>query len=372
MHIGIVGGGQLGRMIILSGLPLGMRFTVLDPSENCPCAHLGAELVVAALDDAEAIERLGRAVDVLTYEIEHINVDALSALEQDGRRVRPSGETLAVVQDKYEQRRLLHEAGLPGPRFAAIDELDDEALRGFGMPAVQKLRRGGYDGRGVALLAGPESPRLRGASLLEERVAVEKELALVTARDASGVCSSFDVCELEFDPQNNICTRVIAPARVEADTAREAERLGEAAAAAVGCVGICATELFLTTEGRLLINELAPRPHNSGHWTIEGAETGQFEQHLRAVSGLPLGSPRRRGAAVMRNILAEPGSNGAAVVRGLTETLAIPGAHVHLYGKAEARSRRKMGHVTVTAEHLDEALRRAEGIALRIEGERDG
>lgn len=372
MHVGIVGGGQLGRMMVLDGAPLGMSFSVLDPNVACPCAPLGVRLVTAALDDAEAIRELGRSVDVLTVEIEHVSVEALGQLEAEGRPVFPASATLATVQDKYRQREVLADAGLPGPRFAAADS--DAALRAFGFPCVQKLRRGGYDGRGVAILESTESERLPGDSLLEERVDVAMELAAIAVRARDGTCVSYDLCELLFDPESNICTRVVAPARVPPEVAAEALRLGEAAAAAVGCVGICATELFLDRDGRLLVNEIAPRPHNSGHWTIEGAETSQFEQHLRAVCGYPLGSTRRRGAAAMVNVLAEVGSGpsggaGHAVVHGLAETLALSGAHVHLYGKLEARSRRKMGHVTVTADSLEEALRIADQVPLRVEGE---
>lgn len=367
-HVGIVGGGQLGRMMVLAGLPIGWRFSILDPDESCPCSQLGVRLIHASFHDVEAIKELGRSVDVLTFEIEHISVEALAQLEAEGVAVRPSAETLSAVQDKYLQRTILAEAGLPGPRYAAVSSDDSDAISAFGYPCVQKLRRGGYDGRGVALLHGPESERLSGESLLEERVDIAAELAVLCARGVDGSCRSYEVCELLFDADANICTRVIAPARISQRLSAEARRIGEAAAAAISCVGLCATELFLDRNGRLLVNELAPRPHNSGHWTIEAAETSQFEQHLRAVSAFPLGTTRSRSAAITDNLLARQGSSGRARVRGLSEALGVDAAHVHLYGKAEARSLRKMGHVTVTAATPEEAMASEKQLAITIEG----
>jgi 5-(carboxyamino)imidazole ribonucleotide synthase len=357
-------------MMIYAALRLGIETAVMDPDPECPCAGLAGRFLTADLGDAEAIRRLAGEVDIVTYEIEHVNTDALREIAEAGTAVLPRPESLAVIQDKREQRAHLSGQGLPGPRWGEVDGPQDPGIDAFGFPSVQKLRRGGYDGRGVAVLRDATSERLDGPSLLEAKVDVEQELSVVCVRDRFGHTDAYPVARMEFDPEANICTRVCAPADVPESVAARARDVALRTVAALDLVGTAAVELFLTHAGEILVNEVAPRPHNSGHLTIDAADTSQFEQHLRAVCGLPLGSTRQHSPAVMVNLLAEPGAAGKPVMTGYARAMAVPGLSLHLYGKNRVKSRRKMGHATVIAEDLERARQLADQAAgaLRIHG----
>jgi 5-(carboxyamino)imidazole ribonucleotide synthase len=357
-------------MMIYAALRLGLETVVMDPDPECPCAGLAGRFFTADLGDAEAIRRLAGEVDIVTYEIEHVNTDALREIAEAGTAVLPSPESLAVIQDKREQRARLSEHGLPGPRWGEVDGPQDPGIEAFGFPSVQKLRRGGYDGRGVAVLRDATSERLEGPSLLEEKVDVEQELSVVCVRDRAGYTDAYPVTRMEFDPEANICTRVYAPADVPESIAARAREVALRTVAALDLVGTATVELFLTRAGEILVNEVAPRPHNSGHLTIDAADTCQFEQHLRAVCGMPLGSTRQHSPAAMVNLLAEPGATGEPLVSGYARAMAIPGLSLHLYGKNRVKSRRKMGHATVIAAELERARELADQAAgaLRIHG----
>lgn len=379
----VLGGGQLGRMLGVAAARLDIRLAALDPTPDCPAAATAAEHVSASFDDYEAVIHAGRRAHTVTVEIEHVNTDALRELSREGIAVYPGADELETVKDKLLQRRAFEAAGVPGPRFtelsqqesqdaasgkaaggqAPVSDLRWEAVTAFGLPAVQKLRRGGYDGRGVAIL-GPNADKsslLPGPSLLEALVPVSTELAVLVARTPSGSTAVYPPFELDMDPRLNLVRSVAYPARVSARVAADAEAAARAAVEALGGTGLHAVELFVDTDEHVVVNEVAPRPHNSGHLTIEAAETDQFEQHLRAVLDLPLGSIGMRSPAVMRNVVGT-GPEGPTEYHGLSKALAVEGCHLHLYGKRTCRAGRKMGHLTVCAEdsgHAAELAHRA-------------
>ena len=349
-------------MMMLAGIPLGFEFGVLTPSPDDPAAPLANHHEWGSLDDEASIRRLVSWADVTTYEIEHINTRALQAAESEGALILPRPGLLATINDKLAQKRALQRAGIPVPDFS-------EQLPGY--PAVQKLRRGGYDGRGVQILRDERDEPLPGASYYEELVGFERELAVIVARSTRGETATYPVVEMDFDAEANICARVIAPARIEPDDEARAREIALVAVEALDGVGVIAVELFLTDSGRILVNEIAPRPHNSGHLTIEACETSQFEQHLRAITGLPLGSTTLRAAAVMVNVLGGAGAVGRPRLPAMGRLLGRAGVHLHWYGKTEVRPNRKMGHVTVLADDLEVALATAQQILseTRVEGE---
>ncbi|MCL2601681.1 MAG: 5-(carboxyamino)imidazole ribonucleotide synthase [Treponema sp.] len=367
--IGIIGGGQLGAMMMYRSKKLGFRFAVLDRA-GAPAQAMADFFIDGALQDADALERLAGVSDVLTYEIEHINTDALDRLCEKGHSVRPSPQSLRVIQDKLAQKELFAARGIPTAAFFAEDNPLDADLSAKKFPLVQKTRRGGYDGRGVRVLRGAADARMPEPSLFEEMVDIDTELAVMAARGTDGTLAVFPVAEMAFNPDHNICDTVIAPARIDEKTAAAAQDIARSAVSALEGAGIFGVELFLDKRGRVLLNEVAPRPHNSGHYTMEACVTCQFEQHIRAVAGLPLGDTALVRPAVMVNLLGEPGSSGAPVIAGLDAAMRVSGLSLHLYGKTECRPFRKMGHFTVTADSLEEALEKADfaRAVLKISG----
>ncbi len=352
LRVGFVGGGQLARMAVYRTKKLGLSFVALDPDPHCGAASLVEELLVGSLHDEAKLRELAGKVDVLTYDIEHVGVETLSRLESEGVKVFPSPRILAVLQDKAEQKNLYVQHGLPVAPFVQkkASELTEADL-----PIVQKSRKGGYDGRGVAVLRSLDQKQfLTGDTFFEEYIPFERELAVMVARGQEGQTVVYPVVEMLFDPELNICDEVLAPARVSPELAQRASTLALEAVRAVEGVGVFGVELFLTREGKLLVNEMAPRPHNSGHYTMESCRVCQFENHLRAVCGLPLAEPGFFTPAVMANLLGS--GSGKTVVKGLEQALALEGFSLHLYGKDQCRPGRKMGHFTIIAATPEEAL----------------
>lgn len=363
LDLGILGGGQLARMLLYRSAPLGLRIGVLDPDPECPARGMTPHLEVGDYRDPAAIDRLARASRVLTFDLEHVNVPALIELERRGGVIRPSPRVLEVVQDKLRQKRHLQAAGIPQPDFG--EELPPHR------PLVVKTRTGGYDGRGVQVLrTSSDSPTLPGALYWEEWVATRMELAVIGVVGGDGQPVFYPPVEMVFDPVRNICDQILQPARLEPHQVREALEIGRAVLESfrpLGLVGVMAVEMFLTEDGRLLVNEVAPRPHNSGHGTMEVAYPCQFEAHVRAVLGWPLPEPRLTGAVWMKNLLGR--GNGRPALRG-REALGDPRVRLHLYAKAECRDGRKMGHLSVVASTPDEALdlgRSLEGVEVAAE-----
>ncbi len=368
--VGIAGAGQLARMTCLAAWPLGIRVAVLGRPDE-PAAPMAAGLVEGDWRDAEAVARLGAACGVVTLENEFVDAAALAAVQEAGTPVRPDPGSLATVQDKALQKELLRGAGLPTARFAVVEAASELAAAGrdLGWPLMLKARRLGYDGYGNATCADEDEARAAfgrldagDGVLAEGLVPFERELAVMVARTPSGAEAAYPV--VETVQANHVCHEVIAPAPIAADAAGRAAEVARAAAAAANGLGVTGVEMFLAPRGEVLVNELAPRPHNSGHYTIEAAETSQFENHLRGVLDLPLGDVALRArAAAMVNLLGSRTGPARPAVRG---PLAVPGAHLHLYDKAEVRPGRKMGHVTALGETAGDALARARRAAAAV------
>ena len=362
--IGFLGGGQLARMTLPAAARLGCEIHVLDPDPKCPAAALAQRFSCGSLTDPTALRALVEANDVTTYEIEAVDTEILKQLEAEGHKILPSPKTVATIQDKLIQKQAFAAANLPTAPFVAADSPDVDALLAFGAPLVQKARRGGYDGKGVVVFTDiiREDRILPVPSVLEAHVDFSHELAVMVARSPRGETACYPVVEMVFDAEANLLDTLLAPARVPEAVARAAQALALDAVRALDGAGLFGVELFLTREGDLLLNEVAPRSHNSGHWTTEACLTSQFEQHLRAILDLPLGSTTQLRPAAMLNLVAGPKAQGAATLSGLETALATPGCTVHLYGKAEARPFRKMGHATLLSESPEAALAAAQGL----------
>lgn len=361
--LGILGGGQLGRMLIQEAISFDIHVSVLDPSITCPCAALASSFTEGSFNDYDAVYNFGKTVDVLTIEIENVNTDALLALQKEGKKIYPSPENLITIKDKGLQKQFYADNNIPTSDFKLINT--KEEIVSF--PIVQKLRTGGYDGRGVQVLSSHSDLEhaFEEPSVLEDLVDIDKELSVIIARNPSGDIKSFPTVELEFNPRANLVEYLFAPADISQELENKANALAYRVADALDFVGILAVEMFLTKSGDVLVNEVAPRTHNSGHHTIESCHTSQFEQHLRAVIDLPLGDTELLSSAVMLNLLGEDGFTGNVEYRGIENVINIPGVHVHLYGKKETKPFRKMGHVTV----LDQNLDKAKETALKIKKE---
>ncbi len=355
--IGIAGGGQLGRMLADAAHGLGFRVVTLDATRQGPAGQVADEEIVGDYKDREMVLELARTSDIVTFEVESVNAEALIEIAKAGKPVHPTPHTLATIKDKLNQKFFLRDQGIPVAPFA--DEKDAAAL---GYPFILKARSGGFDGRGNALVVNESGltaayEKLKNAPAYAEGfVRFEKELAIVAARTENNEIQVFPLVETIH--KNHICHMVLCPAPVPDEIARKAHDLAEKVLAAFDGAGVIGIEMFLVGDD-VLVNEVAPRVHNSGHHTIEACETSQFEQHIRAVSGMPLGSPDMKvPAACMINILGE--RDGKAEPRGVEEAERIPGVKVHIYGKMETRRERKMGHITAVAETLDEAREKAE------------
>ncbi len=357
-RIGIIGGGQLAKMTAQAALKMGFQVNVLDPSSHCPAALLANIHLVGSLYDAAKLRELANLSEVLTYDVEHIDTETLKILHQEGHTIYPSPYLLEIIQDKLLQKQVLAQHGVPVPRFEPVDHLTADYLTRSSFPLVQKTRTGGYDGKGVVILNSPADlvKVLPGPSLVEELVDFTKELAIIIARTATGETACYPVVEMVFDDNTNICDIVAVPAQIEAATAAQAKQVALQAITALDGVGIFGVEMFLTRDGQVLVNEIAPRPHNSGHYTIEACLTSQFEQLLRVISGLPLGSTQLLKPAVMLNLLGEAGYQGQPIIEGLSQVLAIEGLSFHFYGKTLTQPYRKMGHLTILDDEVERAL----------------
>lgn len=367
--IGIVGGGQLGRMLTEAAHPLGYRVTVVEASPDCPANKAGADQIMGGLKDADAIRQLAEQTDVVTWEIEHIDTGVLKELAEEGYNVQPSPSTLAVIQDKYTQKQMLIKAGLPVAESLPLanHESDsqrtshlDEIVRTLGGAVILKTKTGGYDGRGNLLFDGnygrvDEVLGSDWSNIYAERIVpFEKELSVIAARDIRGNIAVYPTAETVH--KDNICHTVVTPAGIRPELIADAQEIAQETLKQLEGAGIFAIEMF-ATEDDIIISEIAPRVHNSGHHTIEANVTSQFEQHIRAITGMPLGSTAMRvPAAAMINIL---GQREEPLTReGMDRVLTLPDTHPHFYGKS-SRKARKIGHITVLGSSVEEVLRTA-------------
>ena len=355
--LGILGGGQLGRMLIQEAVNFNIHISVLDPSVNAPCADLANNFVVGNFNDYQTVLNFGKSVDVLTIEIEHVNIEALEELERLGKKVFPTPQALRTIQDKGLQKQFYRANNIPTAPFHLIENAEDAFLFKEKGPFMQKLRKGGYDGKGVTPLRTESefNAAFNAPSVLEEFVPFVKELAVIVARNERGEIATFPLVEMEFNPEANLVEFIFSPAHVNNDIESNAKKIATDIANKLEHVGLLAIELFLTEDGNLLVNEIAPRPHNSGHHTIEACFVSQYGMHLRAILNMPLGSTGLRTPAVMINLLGEKGFEGKARYENIEEVLHTEGAYIHLYGKEDTKPFRKMGHITVCNLNLEDA-----------------
>ncbi len=361
LRLGILGGGQLGRMLIQQAINYNVTVKVLDPDREAPCRKLCDEFVVGSLSDYETVYNFGKKVDLLTIEIEKVNVDALEQLEREGVTVYPQARVIRLIQDKGLQKQFFKENNIPTAEFQVISSAQQLAQSTIPFPYIQKLRRDGYDGKGVYKVV--DESYLAGAftepSLIERWVDFEKEIAVIVARNEKGELATFPLVEMEFNPEANLVEFLISPSTLSFEIQQEAADIAKRIAESLKIVGLLAVEMFLDKSGKILVNELAPRPHNSGHQTIEGNIVSQFEQHLRAIFNQPLGNTESLSNAIMINVLGEPGYEGPAVYQGIEKVLKSTGVYVHLYGKALTKPFRKMGHVTIVDNDREKAIEKA-------------
>lgn len=360
--LGILGGGQLGRMLIQSCANFDISTAVLEPAASAPCAELASRFEPGSITDFDTVYRFGKSVDLLTIEIENVNVDALYRLEAEGLPVFPQPRVIEVIQDKRTQKRWYREHGIPTADFVLVE--DREAIRahaGF-LPAFNKLGKGGYDGGGVQRLDSlADLDRAFDApGLLEKAVDFEREISVIAARNAQGEIAVFPAVECVFHSKRNLVDYLLAPSRAAEPVLQEAERIAREVIGKLEMVGLLAVEMFVERDGTVLVNEIAPRPHNSGHQTINANYTSQYEQHLRAIFGLPLGATTMKSPSAMVNLLGAEGYSGPVCYEGLDQLLALPGASLFLYGKKETRPHRKMGHVTILDENMPRLLEKVE------------
>ncbi|RZK48656.1 MAG: 5-(carboxyamino)imidazole ribonucleotide synthase [Pedobacter sp.] len=361
LKLGILGGGQLGRMMIQEGINYNLCTHVLDPDPDAPCKNLANVFVCGSIDDYDTVYNFGKSVDIITIEIEKVNIDALEQLEKEGKIVYPQPRVIRLIQDKGIQKQFFKENEIPTAPFQIISNKTELATSRFSLPYIMKLRKDGYDGKGVMKISTPEdfNHAFDKPSLIEELIDFEKEIAVIVARNPNGEIKTFPMVEMEFNKEANLVEFLISPSTYLEDIQAKAEKIAMDIAVALNITGILAVEMFVTKTGELLVNELAPRPHNSGHQSIEGNVVSQFAQHLRAIFNLPLGDTSCLNHAVMINVLGEKNHEGIAVYEGLNEVLKMDGVYLHLYGKKFTKPFRKMGHITIVDQQREKAILKA-------------
>ncbi len=358
--VGILGGGQLGRMLIQAGIDLNINFHVLDPDVQAPCSQL-ATFTCGKLTDYQTVLNFGQSCDLITIEIENVNTQALADLVKAGKKVFPQPRVIELIQDKRKQKEFFVANQIPTAEFVLVENKTDVANFESFLPAVNKLGKEGYDGRGVQILRSHNdlSKAFDAPGLLEKLIDFEKEIAVIVSRNERGEVSSYPAVEMVFHPEANLVEYLFSPAQLDSSVATKADTIARQIIEKLEMVGLLAVEMFVTQDGDVLVNEVAPRPHNSGHQTIEGNVTSQYEQHLRAILDLPPGETSIQSPSAMINLLGEVGFTGMAKYEGLEEVLKITGAHIHLYGKKLTKPFRKMGHVTVVDSDLDNLKKKA-------------
>lgn len=367
-RLGMIGGGQLGRMFIQEAINFDVQVHVLDPDSNAPCKHIANSFTQGALTDYNAVYLFGLDKDVLTVEIENVNIEALEDLEKLGKKVFPQPRVLKIVKDKGLQKQFYLDHSIPTADFKLIESKEELNQHLDLIPFMQKMRTGGYDGKGVQAIRTSEDfeKAFTVPSVLEKMIPFEKEISVIVARNESGEMIVYPAVECEFSDEANLVEFLFAPANISSKIEDEAAELAKSVIQKLDMVGILAVELFLTKDGQLLVNEIAPRPHNSGHHTIECNVTSQFEQHMRSVLNLPLGSTDILQAGAMINLLGEKDFQGPVYYEGLEKYLGFPGVHPHIYGKAETKPYRKMGHVTIAGKSLEDVKQLALEVKMGI------
>lgn len=366
--IGILGGGQLGLMLLQAAVDWNLDVHILDPDAEAPCSKIAPHFQQGSLQDFDTVYQFGKNLDIITIEIEKVNVEALELLVAEGKQVFPQPEVIRLIQDKRIQKQFYLDHNLPTADFILTENRADVEKHIDFLPAFHKLGKDGYDGRGVQRIASAaDLPKaFDQPGLLEKAVPFEKELAVIVSRNASGEVSTFPTVEMVFHPELNLVEYLFAPAEISAQIDQKAQEIAKRTAEAFQIVGILAVELFLTKEGEILINEVAPRPHNSGHHTIRANATSQYEQHWRSILNLPLGSTYTYGPSAMVNLLGEAGYEGKAHYEGMEKLLATPQVFPFLYWKAITKPFRKMGHITIVDQDIESLREKVEFVKNNI------
>ena len=364
--IGILGGGQLGKMLLTETRKFDIQTYILDPSQDAPSQFGATKFILGDLMDFDTVYNFGKLVDVLTIEIENINLEALDKLEAEGLNVFPSPKTLKLIQSKAIQKKFYIDNNIPTAKYRRFRGFADiktsDLFTELKYPVVWKSARFGYDGNGVKIIRSKEDlenlPDVE--CIAEEMIPFKNELAVIVIRSKSGEVKTYPVVEMEFHPEANQVEYVICPARISETVAQKAIEIAIKVSESFDHVGILAVEMFLTHDDQILVNEVAPRPHNSGHYSIEASYTSQFENHIRAILGLPLGNCDSKVAGIMVNLVGAEGFSGPVIYENIEKIMAINGVTPHIYGKRETRPFRKMGHVTVVNQDMNEARKIAE------------
>ena len=370
--LGILGGGQLGKMMLTDTRKFDIQTYVLDPSDEAPCKIGSNKFFQGDLMDFDTVYDFGKQADVLTFEIEHVNIEALEKLENEGIKVYPSPQTLKLIQNKGIQKDFYTRNGIPTAaykRYVTLDEMKQAVQRNeITLPFVWKSAQFGYDGNGVKVIRSLESFQglPEAECIAETMVPFKNELAVIVARNPSGEVKTYPVVEMEFHPEANQVEYVICPARIDDAVAEKARAIALQVSEKFNHVGLLAVEMFQTADDQILVNEVAPRPHNSGHYSIEASYTSQFEQHLRAILDLPLGNTDSKVAGIMVNLVGAEGHSGDVVYENIERILGIDGVTPHIYGKKQTRPFRKMGHVTIVNEDIAKARKVAEQVKNTI------
>jgi len=367
-RIGILGGGQLGLMLLQAAVDWNLDIHVLDPDTEAPCKQIAPHFQQGSLQDYDTVYNFGKDLDVITIEIEKVNVQALEALEKEGKKIFPQPSVIRQIQDKRIQKQFYKENNLPTADFILTENKEDVYKNASFLPAFHKLGKDGYDGRGVQRLTSEADieKAFEQPGLLEKAVPFEKELAVIVARNAKGEITTFPTVEMVFHPELNLVEYLFAPAEIEKSIDEKAQDIARKTAEAFQIVGLLAVELFMTANGEILINEVAPRPHNSGHHTIRANATSQYEQHWRAILDLPLGSTHAYGPSAMVNLLGEDGHEGPAVYEGMETLLATEQVFPFLYWKAITKPFRKMGHITIMDADIASLKRKVDFVKQHI------
>lgn len=367
-NIGILGGGQLGRMLLQEATNWDLKIAVLDPSTDAPCSNLTHEFVNGDFKDFDTVFDFGKNRDIVTIEFEDVNADALEELEKSGVKVFPQPRVLKIIQDKGAQKQFYQENGIPTAPFALVNKADEIPNCGVTTPFFQKLRKGGYDGYGVKKISNDSEIKdgFDAPSVIEKMADLKTELSVIVARNEKGETKSFPVVDMEFNPESNMVQYLFAPADISPDIEEKATSIAQNVVEKLDMVGLLAVELFLTNQGDIWVNEIAPRPHNSGHHTIEANICSQYEQHLRSICNLPLGNTATLSPAVMVNLLGSKDHKGVPKYDGFEEIVNMPGVYVHLYGKGQTKPFRKMGHVTIIDQDLNQAKVKAKEIKDKL------
>ncbi len=363
--VGILGGGQLGKMLCLEAARLDIKLHILDKDESFPAAKLCHKFIKGDFTDYDDVLNFGMEMDIITIEIERVNIEALKELERRGKTVIPEPAALEIIQDKGLQKDFYIDRNIPTGSYRHFESKEDiiEAAQNgtITTPFVQKACRDGYDGKGVQVIKSIDdlSKLMDTKSIIEDLVDIDKEIAVIVARNPAGEIKSFPAVEMEFHPTANLVEYLCCPANITEEIEQAAQKLAKEVILAFDLHGLLAIEMFLTKDRTLLVNEVAPRPHNSGHHTLDASYTSQFEQHLRSILDLPLGDTSNMQPSVMVNLLGEAGYEGPVYYEGLDQAMNVPGAHILMYGKSETRPHRKMGHATVLADNVDLARKNA-------------